>query len=402
MFLDHYGFAEQPFGVTPDPRFLYLSGSRREALASLLYGIETGRGLHLLVAEPGMGKTTLLVHLLQSLRNTTQSAYIFETQCTRLALLRQILAECGAGTRETDPVRLHAQLQDLLLRVARKGSRFLLVVDEAQNLDEEALEAVRLLSDCETTKTKLLQIVLAGQPPLASKLRSARLVQLRQRISGISRLKPLNQQEVAEYVEHRIRVAARKQEAHIFTPAALRLIAAASEGVPRQVSNVCFHALSLGFARDLHVIDIDTIVESITDLELPLPQDLGLAMAAGSEPECSFESSSYTNNIGSPKEPTSYVEEQPVTNLHRDNEIPMLSPEVAVEDFDVQRLRPWAEPSLTSFAPSQTNSSVFAHWIAVAVSLALLLALVSYSRATTSTTKTQPVKSQVSTGSHNE
>src|ERR1700704_3805628 len=180
MFLDFFGLREQPFGVTPDPRYLYLGPGHREALASLYYGIEANRGFLSLIARPGMGKTTLLFHLLAKFDRTARTAFLFQTQCSSREFMRFLLAELGYETADHDFVRMHEEFNKHLLQEARAGHRFIVVVDEAQNLDPSVLETIRLLSDFETPRAKLLQIVLAGQPELADKLASRNMAQLRQ------------------------------------------------------------------------------------------------------------------------------------------------------------------------------------------------------------------------------
>src|SRR6266851_7477888 len=196
MFLKFFGLREQPFGVTPDPRFLYLSPAHREALASVFYGIETGRGFLALIAMPGMGKTTLLFHLLEKFRSSARTAFLFQTQCTSREFMRFLLAELGYESDGQDFVRMHEEFNRRLLQEARAGNRFIVVIDEAQNLQPSVLETVRLLSDFETTRAKLLHIILAGQPELGDKLASAGLSQLRQRVSLLSGLDPLRPHEI--------------------------------------------------------------------------------------------------------------------------------------------------------------------------------------------------------------
>jgi general secretion pathway protein A len=161
MFLDYYHLREQPFGVTPDPRYLYLSGAHREALASLYYGIEAGRGFMALIAKPGMGKTTLLFQLLERLRKSSSFAFLFQTQCNSREFLSYLLRDMGLETGAQDVVSMHQQLNEALIRVSRSGRRSVPVIDEAQNLDDSVLETVRLLSDFETPDTKLIQIILS-------------------------------------------------------------------------------------------------------------------------------------------------------------------------------------------------------------------------------------------------
>src|SRR5438270_13586078 len=247
MFLTYFGLREQPFGVTPDPRFLYLSAAHREALASLYYGVEAGRGFLGLIAKPGMGKTTLLFHLLEKFRSSARTAFLFQTQCNSREFMRFLLAELGYEGDGQDFVHMHEEFNKRLLQEARAGNRFIVVIDEAQNLDPTVLETVRLLSDFETPQAKLLQTILVGQPGLADKLASPSLVQLRQRITSVSGLNPLSVEEAGRLVEHRMKVAG-YNGAPVFSPEALELIAQVSEGIPRQINNYCFHALSLGCA----------------------------------------------------------------------------------------------------------------------------------------------------------
>jgi general secretion pathway protein A len=267
MFLDFYKLKEQPFGVTPDPHFLYLSGSHREALASLFYGVETGRGLMALVAPPGMGKTTLLFRLLGHLKRSARTAFLFQTQCDSLGLMRYLMGDLGIDTRGQDFVTMHEQLNDLLIREANSGKRFVLVIDEAQNLDDAVLETARLLSDFETPSKKLLQIIFAGQPQLAEKLQRPELAQLRQRISILGRLEPFNTTEVIHYINHRLRVAGHSSDS-LFTPEAFERIAASSRGIPRSINMLCFSALSLGCALGRMQIDDDLIRAAEADLDL--------------------------------------------------------------------------------------------------------------------------------------
>jgi TonB family protein len=269
MFLDFYRLTEQPFSDTPDPRFVYLSATHREALASLFYGIETGRGFLALIAEPGMGKTTLLFHLLEQLRSSSRTAFLFQTQCDSRELLRSLLADLGIDTGEKDLAWMHDQLKRVLIGEARAGRRLVVFIDETQNLAESALETDRLLSDFETPTSKLMQIVLAGQPQLADKLARPTLAQLRQRVSILCRLNPFTPAETDAYISHRLRVAGCK-DGQLFTPDARAMIAAQSKGVPRIINNLCFNTLSLGCALGKKQIDSSLVREVTNDLEVSL------------------------------------------------------------------------------------------------------------------------------------
>jgi len=267
MFLDFYGLKEQPFGVTPDPRFLYFSPGHREALASLFYGIETGRGFLSLVAEPGMGKTTLLFQLLKRWKGYVHSAFLFQTQCDSRELLRYLMEDLGLDSQDRDIVRMHADLNDFLFRETKAGKRVVLFIDESQNLSDSVLETVRLLSDFEAPDRKLLQIVLAGQPELDLRLARPGLAQLEQRIAVRARLDPLPRGEVLRYINHRLRVAG-YQGTDLFASDAAAAIAERSRGIPRVVNYLCFNALSLGCALRSQQIGPGIVREVAGDLSL--------------------------------------------------------------------------------------------------------------------------------------
>lgn len=267
MFLRFYGLNEQPFGMTPDPRFMYQSGSHREAFASLVYGIESGRGFVGLIAEPGMGKTTLLFQLMERLRNSARTVFLFQTQRDSRELLCNLIADLGLDPRGQDVGVLQRQLNEILVREAQMGCQFVLIVDESQNLTFPVLESVRMLSNFETPRRKLMQIVLAGQPALADKLARPELEQLKQRISVICRLEPFTEKEAAGYVSHRLETAGYKG-GRLFSDEALSILAKQSGGIPRNINNLCFHALSLGYAKGQKKIDRQIMEEVLSDLKL--------------------------------------------------------------------------------------------------------------------------------------
>jgi type II secretory pathway predicted ATPase ExeA len=267
MFLNYYKLSEQPFGVTPDSRFLYLGSKHQEALASLVYGTETDRGFLALIAKPGMGKTSLLYRYLDYLRDKARTAYVFRTDCDSREFIRHVLLDLGIDVAAMDLPGMHDKLNRILTDEMNAGRRFVLVVDEAQNMEEKVLESVRLLSNFETPWMKLMQIVLAGQPQLADRLASPSMAQLRQRVSMVIRIDPFTEEEVNAYIDRRLWVAGCDTPS-LFTPDARKLIAQHSEGIPRNINNLCFNALSLGCALSRQTIDRSIIVNVIADLDL--------------------------------------------------------------------------------------------------------------------------------------
>ena len=277
MFLDFYRLQQQPFGVTPDPAYLYPSRTHCEALDMLTEGILGGRGFLALIAEPGMGKTTLLYQVLGGLRDRARAAYVFQTQCDSREFFQYLLSDLGVDTRGMGLVGMHIKLNEMLFAEMLAGKRFVLVVDEAQNLADPVLETVRLLSNFETSHTKLLQIVLAGQPQLAEKLAQPRLAQLRQRITVLSRLEALPPEETVRYINHRLRVAGYCGQP-LFTSEAMAVIAESSGGIPRNINNICFNALSLGYAEGRKMIAPETVRTVIAKLSLrTVPEPLLVA-----------------------------------------------------------------------------------------------------------------------------
>ncbi len=247
MYTAFYGLREKPFSLTPDPRFLFLSASHREALAHVLYGIEQGEGFIALTGEVGTGKTTLCRTLLQKLSDETEVAFVFNPTLTGVELLRVISSEFGLPVEGCARADLDNQLNQFLLDTNRAGRRALLIVDEAQNLAPATLEEIRLLSNLETSTSKLLQILLFGQPELDEMLDSRELRQLRQRITVRWALEPLSASETGEYIRHRLRIAAQR-DCDLFDARAIRTIRRRSNGIPRLINVLCDRALLIGYA----------------------------------------------------------------------------------------------------------------------------------------------------------
>ncbi len=277
MFLEFFGLREQPFGMTPDPAYLYASRTHSEALESLSFGIEDNRGFFALIAEPGMGKTTLLYQLLEQLRDTARSVLVFQTQCTSREFFEYILHDLGVDTKGLGLVEMHGKLNEVLFGELLAGKRFVLVVDEAQNLDDSVLETVRMLSNFETHNTKLLQIILAGQPPLAAKLAQPSLSQLRQRIAVLSRLVPFNLEETGLYIQHRLNVAGHSGQP-IFDPLSVVRIARHSQGIPRNINNLCYTSLLLAYKAERPTVTADIVQQAVARLDM---ESLAPASAPG-------------------------------------------------------------------------------------------------------------------------
>ena len=264
---NHFALRENPFGVTPDIRFLYRSHTHREAVDSLINGIDFGFGFQVLIGQPGMGKTSLLFSLLERFRTSAHTAFLFQPQSEPHDLLQSVLYELGTNSTETSLHKLFEQVNEVLYRAARERKRVILVVDEAQNLEFVVLEALRQLSNFETPDSKMLQVVLAGQPQLAEKLAASAHEQLRQRISAISRLRPLGLEETAAYINHRLTTAG-YGGADLFTEGGVRLVWNRSKGVPRNINTLCFGAMVLGFAERVKSIDERILEEAARDLDL--------------------------------------------------------------------------------------------------------------------------------------
>lgn len=262
MYTAFFGLREKPFGLNPDPRFLFLSAAHREALAHLLYGIEQGEGFIAVTGEIGTGKTTLCRTLLRRLGPEVEVAFLFNPKLSARELLESIVIELGLEKRGASARELIDELNHFLLERRQQGRRVLLIIDEAQGLASDTLEQIRLLSNLETETEKLIQILLLGQPELDTMLESDELRQLRQRIAVRWRLAPLSRDETAEYVRHRLRVSAGADRDPLFSDAALREVYRRSHGVPRIVNLLCDRALLAGFGDGVPAIDAALVVQA--------------------------------------------------------------------------------------------------------------------------------------------
>ncbi len=277
MYLKYYGLKEVPFGLTPDPKFIFKTESYLEAISTIKYGIEQGKGIVVVTGEVGTGKTTTLRSAIQQFSSSVLPAYIFNPFLTVPEFFEQI---CGGfrlelGKSASKPERLNAIGRLLVSRHAR-GQRTALIIDEAHGLPPEVLEEVRLLSNFETSSEKLLQMILCGQPELRETLNRTQLRQFKQRISLRCSLKPLSAFEVNEYIRFRLKVAG-AERVNLFDAEAVALISRVSQGVPRVINNICDNALLYGFAGDCEVIGDELVWEVVNALDLDAPD---LAMVA--------------------------------------------------------------------------------------------------------------------------
>ena len=266
MYTRHYGFTEAPFNITPDPRFLFYAQHHREAFDHLVYGIEQRKGFIELTGEVGSGKTTICRAVLAALSSTVKTSLVLNPWLTENQLLRAILNDFGCPARGRDRLACLDALNAFLLDQSRQGHNVALIIDEAQDLAPSVLEQIRLLSNLETDRHKLLQIVLCGQPELRQRLAEPALRQLRQRITVRYRLFPLTEPELKQYIDHRLRLAG-WAGGELFDAEAVRRIYAYSSGIPRLINAVCDVTLLAGYAAGLRRLDGGCVARAIEQLE---------------------------------------------------------------------------------------------------------------------------------------
>ena len=268
MYENFYGLKENPFNVTPNPEYIFLGETHREALAQLLYGVREKKGFIVITGEVGTGKTTLVHYLLDKMDGNghTKTAFLFNPKLTVNDFIQYILKDLGVRVQgQTKGEYLH-NLHRYLLNAYRKDERVVLIVDEAHGLNGELLEEIRLLSNLETSKSKLLQIVLVGQPELDKTLSRSDFRQLRQRINLRCHLLPFSAKETKEYIEKRLRIAGAKES--IFTKKAIKEIYSRSGGIPRLINILCDNALLNGYALDQKRVDARSVKEVAKDLKI--------------------------------------------------------------------------------------------------------------------------------------
>jgi type II secretory pathway predicted ATPase ExeA len=264
IYNDHFGLAERPFTLLPDPDFLYWSDVHTRAYAMLEYGMLTHAPITVITGEIGAGKTTLLRHLLRSLPEEFTVGLISNAQGNRGELLHWVLMALGVPAETSASyVQLFAQFQDFLIEEYASGRRTMLIFDEAQNLSVETLEELRMFSNINADKDELIQLVLVGQPELRALISQPRLAQFAQRVSAEYHLPGMTADQVQAYIGHRLAVAGASRE--IFTPAACECVHLASRGVPRLVNQICDYALVYAFTDGLDRVDASVIEQVVTD-----------------------------------------------------------------------------------------------------------------------------------------
>lgn len=279
MYNHYFGLQTTPFGSSPDPRFLCLLPDTREALACLQYGIVTRRGFVVMTGEVGTGKTTILRTVLDSfVKEKVSTAFVFNPRLEFLDFLEFVLTDFGLTPTVRTKAGMLLQLNKWLVERFRDGVLCVIIVDEAQNLDWDMLEEIRLLTNLETSSHKLLQIVLSGQPELEEKLRAPRVRQLRQRVSVWCKTRALTLNETRTYVNERLRIAGAKET--VFSPEAVELIYEYSKGIPRLINLVCEHVLISAFVEQVRPVPPHIVTGVGKDLDLELRNDLGIEPVA--------------------------------------------------------------------------------------------------------------------------
>jgi len=266
----HFGLREEPFGVTPDPRFAFFGYAHREAISSMYASILEGRGHALLIAHPGMGKTTMLNYLRARLGDSADVAALSNFAPTRTGLLHEVMTLLGFDWLEDDTAECWRRLQRFAYDRWRAGRRVVVLCDDAQSLSQEALEDIGLLTNCEVPEQKLIQIVLAGQPGIVPRLQTPRLEALCQKVGVVSHIQPLPGIEVEAYVQHRLQVAGAGRE--IFAPEALRAVGRVSNGIPLRINTICHAALVEAWLGDLECVgevEVQTAAAELLDLAFP-------------------------------------------------------------------------------------------------------------------------------------
>jgi len=266
MYEAFFNLKENPFGTTPDPRFLYKSKAHRDALAYLAYGVFRKKGFLVVSGGVGIGKTTIIRAFIQTFHPCLEVAFLMSTKVDFRELLYMLLVDFGVEIKNDSKVAMLSALNEYLIQRFAENQNPLLIIDEAQNLTPDVLEELRMLSNLETDETKLIQIVLVGQQELTQMLMRDDLRQLRQRIPGVFHMQVLTREEVFSYILYRLGVAGLRNGQLMFSDAAVDVIHQFSEGVPRLVNMLCDHVLLRGYLQKTRVVKRELVEASIQEL----------------------------------------------------------------------------------------------------------------------------------------
>lgn len=266
MYCQFYGLKERPFNVTSDPAFFFSSKKHKEAISHLIYGVSQRKGIMVLTGEIGTGKTTICRFFLNHVGKNVKTAFILNPSFSETQLLESILKDFGISPKSKTKLDMVWELNNFLLRESNTGNNLVLIVDEAQNLKPNLLEQIRLLSNLETEKDKLLQVILVGQPELNNRINLYDLRQLRQRIMVRYHIGPLDNDEIKSYISHRLEVAGSQGRVE-FNNEAIDTISRFSGGTPRLINMICDRALLAGFVSETNHIDLNIIKKCIEELD---------------------------------------------------------------------------------------------------------------------------------------
>lgn len=271
MYCQYYGLKERPFNVTSDPAFFFSSKKHKEAISHLVYGVTQRKGIIVLTGEIGTGKTTICRFFLNQVTKNVKTAFILNPAFSQNQLLESIVKDFGITPKNNAKLGMVWELNNFLLRESEAGNNLVLIIDEAQNLKPSLLEQVRLLSNLETEKDKLLQVILVGQPELNNRLNLYDLRQLRQRIMVRYHIGPLDNDEIKLYINHRLEIAGAKSRLENkrieFSDEAIGMISRFSGGTPRLINMICDRALLAGFVSEAHYIDFNIIKKCAEELD---------------------------------------------------------------------------------------------------------------------------------------
>ena len=380
MILDFFALNELPFMAAPDPKFMYMSSTHRQAHASLLLALQTGRRFVTLLAPPGLGKTILLFHTFKSFGDKVAAVYIQQAGLTPVDLLGAILAELGGHEVDDNPEGMLSRLQDLLSEEHRLGKRVVVAIDEAQDLDASVLDLLCMLSTVETERGSSMQFILSGQPLLTDKLAAIKPMQPMQRGAPVVHLEPFSVEDTAQYVDHRLRAAGYSGESSLFTPEAAGLVARYSQGIPRIVNNLCFEVLATSYRRRREQIGGDIVREVAATLNLakrtqqsvyvrvpssptsaPRAENTAATSAqSASPPKVEAATSVVSAGLPAPQaiEDTNRLQDRPVQVPSRQSSpLPILVKEKA-SVAPAERPQPVAQEKFIAFSPLPPNPSL--------------------------------------------